>query len=116
MSISNAAFAPAGTSCDALTSTLRCPSAVPYRTMSFPPATALDAYERAIVLDPGLLKARINLGCLLHETGRLDQAALVYREAIQANGHDPVLLYNLAQSHRLAGNPEKNRARKRELA
>jgi tetratricopeptide (TPR) repeat protein len=56
---------------------------------------ALEAYEKAVALDPGLLKARINLGCLLHETGRLDQAVHVYRDAIQANGLDPVLLYDM---------------------
>jgi tetratricopeptide (TPR) repeat protein len=59
------------------------------------PAAALQAYERAIAVDPGLLKARINLGCLLHETGRLDTAEGVYREAMRASGNDPVLLYDL---------------------
>src|SRR2546425_11874707 len=34
---------------------------------------ALEAYERAIAVDPGLLKGRINLGCLLHETGRSEE-------------------------------------------
>jgi tetratricopeptide (TPR) repeat protein len=59
------------------------------------PEAALQAYERAIALDPGLLKARINLGCLLHETGRLDKAEVVYRDAMQASGNDPMLLYDL---------------------
>ena len=56
---------------------------------------ALEAYERAIALDPGLLKARINMGCLLHEMGRLDRAAGVYRDALRAHGHDPILLYDM---------------------
>lgn len=56
---------------------------------------AIEAYEKAIAADPALLKARINLGCLLHETGRLDRAERVYREALRANGGDPVLLYDL---------------------
>jgi len=59
------------------------------------PEAALEAYERAIAADAGLLKARINLGCLLHETGHLDRAERVYREAMQANGSEPVLLYDL---------------------
>ena len=59
------------------------------------PEAALEAYERAIAVDPGLLKARINLGCLLHETGRFDRAEGVYRDAMQVNGNDPVLLYDL---------------------
>ncbi|HEV8700920.1 MAG TPA: tetratricopeptide repeat protein [Candidatus Polarisedimenticolia bacterium] len=59
------------------------------------PEAAVQAYERAMVLDPGLLKACINLGCLLHEMGRFDRAEGVYRDAIQLNGSDPVLLYDL---------------------
>jgi tetratricopeptide (TPR) repeat protein len=56
---------------------------------------ALQAYERALAGDPALLKARINLGGLLHETGRLADAERVYRDAIEADAGDPVLLYNL---------------------
>ena len=56
---------------------------------------ALEAYERAIAADPGLLKAHINLGCLLHETGHPDKAEAVYREAMRVNGNDPLLLYDL---------------------
>ena len=59
------------------------------------PAAALKAYEQAITVDPELLKARINLGCLLHETGRFGEAERVYREAIRSNGNDPLLLYDL---------------------
>ncbi|MGH8704068.1 MAG: tetratricopeptide repeat protein [Burkholderiales bacterium] len=56
---------------------------------------ALRAYEQAVAADPAFLDAQINLGSLLHETGRLARAERVYREAIKACGADPVLLYNL---------------------
>lgn len=56
---------------------------------------AIAAYERAIATDPALLDARINLGRLLHENGRLAQAEEVYRNALVACGSDAVLLYNL---------------------
>ena len=56
---------------------------------------ARRAYEQAIVADPALLDAYINLGRLLHEAGRLAKAEEVYREAMKALGSDPVLLYNL---------------------
>jgi tetratricopeptide (TPR) repeat protein len=59
------------------------------------PGAALEAYERAVAADPGLLKARINLGCLLHETGHPDRAETAYRDALRVNGNDPVLLYDL---------------------
>jgi predicted Zn-dependent protease len=56
---------------------------------------ALRAYEQAVAADPTLLDARINMGSLLHESGRLPDAERVYREAIQACGSDALLLFNL---------------------
>jgi tetratricopeptide (TPR) repeat protein len=57
--------------------------------------TAQEAYERAVAADPVHLNAHINLGRLLHESGRLADAERVYRNATAACGCDPVLLYNL---------------------
>jgi len=56
---------------------------------------ALQAYERAVAADPALIDAHINLGLLLHQAGSFAKAERVYRDAIKANGSDPVLLYNL---------------------
>jgi tetratricopeptide (TPR) repeat protein len=56
---------------------------------------AMQAYERAIAADPALVKARLNLGGLLHEAGRHMEAERVYRAAIEADGSDAVLYYNL---------------------
>jgi tetratricopeptide (TPR) repeat protein len=56
---------------------------------------AREAYEQAIAADPGHVEARINLGCLLHEMGRLEEAERVYRDALRANLRDPVLSYDL---------------------
>jgi len=55
---------------------------------------AIRAYERAIAADPAHLDARVNLGRLLHESGRVQLAGRVYREAIAACGNDPVLWFN----------------------
>ena len=60
------------------------------------PEAAMRAYDRAIVEDPLRLDARINLGRLLHEAGRHDEAERAYREALGALGPHAVLLYNLA--------------------
>jgi tetratricopeptide (TPR) repeat protein len=57
--------------------------------------SAVDAYRRAIATDPSRLEARINLGRLLHELERFDEAERVYREAIATGGNDPLLYYNL---------------------
>ena len=56
---------------------------------------AMDAYRQALAADPGLLDARINLGLLLHQAGRLESAERVYRDAIKACGDEPMLLYNI---------------------
>ncbi|HEY6241069.1 MAG TPA: tetratricopeptide repeat protein [Burkholderiales bacterium] len=58
-------------------------------------AAAREAYERALDADPKHLGAHINLGRLLHETGRLAEAERIYRKAIAACGGDPMLLFNL---------------------
>ncbi len=56
---------------------------------------ALRAYARAVEAEPKLLDARINMGSLLHEAGRLLEAERVYRDALQVCGSDPLLLFNL---------------------
>ena len=58
------------------------------------PEGALAAYEHAIAADPALLDARINLGRLLHEKGRLARAEEVYRNALVACGGDAMVLFN----------------------
>lgn len=58
-------------------------------------AEALGAYERCRALDAQHLGARINLGRLLHDAGRLDEAQRVYREAVSECEPDPTLFFNL---------------------
>ena len=57
---------------------------------------AMRAYENALAADPAHLDASINLGRLLHESGRFVAAEKVYRDAIAAGSEDAVLLFNLA--------------------
>jgi tetratricopeptide (TPR) repeat protein len=56
---------------------------------------AIEAYGKAIAAEPERLDARINLGRLLHEARRYQEAEGVYRDAIAACGPDPLLLYNV---------------------
>jgi tetratricopeptide (TPR) repeat protein len=58
------------------------------------PEGALEAYEKAIAAEPAHLDARINRALLLHEARRFADAERACREAIEACGSDPVLLYN----------------------
>jgi tetratricopeptide (TPR) repeat protein len=57
---------------------------------------AIRAYDKAIEAEPARLDARINLGRLLHEAGKLARAERAYRDALALGGGDPTLLYNLA--------------------
>jgi tetratricopeptide (TPR) repeat protein len=56
---------------------------------------AIAAYQQSIGLEPSRMDARINLGRLLHETGRWAKAERAYMETLDLLGADPVLLYNL---------------------
>src|SRR3569833_2001647 len=56
---------------------------------------ALAAYERCRQLDVRHVAARINLGRLLHEAGRLEDAQRVYREALRECEPAPTLYFNL---------------------
>jgi tetratricopeptide (TPR) repeat protein len=56
---------------------------------------ALEAYERCRALDARHVGARINLGRLLHEAGRLKEAERVYGEAVRECEPDPTLFFNL---------------------
>lgn len=59
------------------------------------PNAAIELYGAAILADPELVDARINLGRLLHELGRLADAERVYRDAIAAGCDEPLLHFNL---------------------
>jgi len=56
---------------------------------------ALVAYDRAIAANPTRADARINKGRLLHELGRLDDAARAYLDALESGVNDALLHYNL---------------------
>jgi len=60
------------------------------------PDEARDAYRRALELDPHHAEAHINLGRLLHEAGRLEDALGHYRLALQAHPDDPTAAFDLA--------------------
>ena len=59
------------------------------------PDDARDAYGRAAALDPRHASARVNLGRLLQEAGRLEEAIVQYREALDLQPRHPTAAFNL---------------------
>lgn len=59
------------------------------------PDDARDAYRRALELDPHHAGAHVNLGRLLHEAGRLEDALAHYRLALAANPADATAAFDL---------------------
>ena len=55
---------------------------------------ALAAYGEAVAADPDNVAAWTNLGRLLHEAGRTQEAADVYQRALGHAGADSLLLFN----------------------
>lgn len=59
------------------------------------PDDAIEAYGRAIELDPHHADAHVNLGRLLHEKGKLSEAERHYRKALEGESVSAVPAYNL---------------------
>jgi tetratricopeptide (TPR) repeat protein len=59
------------------------------------PSEAQDAYRRALALDPADADAHVNLGRLLQEQGRLEEAARHYREALRLVPRHATAAFNL---------------------
>lgn len=57
---------------------------------------ALAAYRRAIAANACHAAAYTNLGRMLHEAGRLAEAAAVYRDAMRECGEDALVAFNAA--------------------
>ena len=60
------------------------------------PVAACDAYCKVLDRTPDHRDAYVNLGRLMHERGKLAEAALVYRQGLDHCGADATLLFNLA--------------------
>ena len=70
------------------------------------PAEACEAYSRAIELDPELVDAYVNLGCIAHNAGRSKDAARLYELALQRTPDDPVIHFNLGLALEATDGPQ----------
>ncbi|MEO7056197.1 MAG: tetratricopeptide repeat protein [Caldimonas sp.] len=60
------------------------------------PRSAEAAYRRALALDPGHADASLNLGALLCEASRCDEAVALYDEAVRRHPGEALLHFNRA--------------------
>ena len=65
---------------------------------------ALPPLERAAESDAGRIEAWLGIGWCLKRLGRLTEAITALRRGLEASPQEPILLYNLACYHSLAGN------------
>jgi DNA-binding winged helix-turn-helix (wHTH) protein/TolB-like protein len=64
---------------------------------------AQAAYERALAIQPGLLDAQIFLANLLVDTGKVEQAVPLLRDALKTNGNYAAAHWELGYAYRFAG-------------
>ncbi len=61
------------------------------------------AYERALALRPNLLDAQMFLANLLVDTGKVEQAVPLLRDALRTNGNNAAAHWELGYAYRFAG-------------
>jgi DNA-binding winged helix-turn-helix (wHTH) protein/TolB-like protein len=64
---------------------------------------AQAAYERALAIDPSQLDARMFLANLLVDTGKVEQAVPLLRDALKANANYAPVRWELGYAYRFAG-------------
>lgn len=66
-------------------------------------SAARAALEQALVLEPGLLPALINLGTVLRDLGDDEATETCYRQALAADPENPIIHWQRAQARLIAG-------------
>jgi tetratricopeptide (TPR) repeat protein len=64
---------------------------------------AQTAYERALAIEPNLLDAQVFLANLLIDTGKVEQAVPLLRDALKTNGNYVAAHWELGYAYRFAG-------------
>ncbi len=66
-------------------------------------AKAKAAYEKALALDPGLVEVRVYMANLLTDTGRVEQAVPLLKEALRENPGNAEAHWELGYAYRFGG-------------
>jgi tetratricopeptide (TPR) repeat protein len=70
-------------------------TALEYEASDDTRAQAIDAYDRALCIDPGKLDALLNCGTLCYEEGNLKKAAEYFSRALQVDPENVLAHFNL---------------------
>jgi tetratricopeptide (TPR) repeat protein len=70
-------------------------TALEYEAWDETRAQAIDAYDRALCIDPGKLDALLNCGTLCYEEGNLKKAAEYFGRALQVDPENALAHFNL---------------------
>ncbi len=66
-------------------------------------AKAQAAYQKALALDPSLVEARVYMANLLTDTGRVEEAVPLLKEALETNPSNAEAHWELGYAYRFAG-------------
>ena len=84
-------------------------AALEYEAVDETRAQAIDAYDRALCLDPEKLDALINCGTLCYEEGNLKKAAEYFSRALQVDPENALAHFNLGSVLEEVGRAEAAR-------
>ncbi len=73
------------------------------------PENAMELYRKITILEPASENARvayINIGNILDDMGRSEEAVEAYNKALTISGDDGSVLYNMGIAYKKAGKPE----------
>jgi tetratricopeptide (TPR) repeat protein len=84
-------------------------TALEYEALEETRAQAIDAYERALCIDPQKLDALLNCGTLCYEEGNLKKAAEYFSRALQVDPESALAHFNLGSVLEEAGRLEAAR-------
>lgn len=72
-------------------------------------AEAIDAYNRALRVDPGKVEALMNCGTLYYEEGNLEEASRYFNRALSCQPDNPLAHFNLGSVLDELGDPDAAR-------
>ncbi len=84
-------------------------TALQYEAGGHQKTEAIEAYERALLIDPQRVDALLNCGTLVYESGDLEKASEYFQRALAIDGENPQAHFNLGSVLEELGKLEESR-------